>query len=510
MDRIIYEEMMLLFHRVADLVQLPARIRLELSQPTKEIMLHFTADMEDRLKLVPDTEAHLYHHITPSEVELDSAFVLANGLEMLGDGDIIFSRDVFGPGRIALEAGVLKTASGRVYRLVKGSPHTFKGYRVQHNNARGPYKGGLRYHKDVHIDLFKLLAAQMTWKSAVAKVPFGGAKGGIRLDPEMYSQRELERISTRFVYKAKSMIGPYYDIPAPDMGTNEQTMGWMYRQYSDGERLRHLLRAAFTGKDVRIGGSYGRREATGRGVSFCVEEWLSRHPEVQRPCRFIVQGYGSVGGWAARCMVANGHVCVAILDRWGAIADQEGIDLVAVDEWIEGRTNVRRSVNGFQGADAISARDFWRQECEICIPAALQESITADIAEDLNGVKLIAEGANGPTTTDAEEILTVRGIDIIPDLICNSGGVTVSYYEWVQNNQMSHWPEVEVNARLHRNIRQNYSIILDIAAGRAPREVKDYTRLVRTIGRPIPVREAALALALERICNHYALEGFSQ
>ncbi|MFT5429472.1 MAG: glutamate dehydrogenase (NAD(P)+) [Myxococcota bacterium] len=509
MERIVYEEQMLQFHRVADLVDLPPRVRLELSQPTKEIMLNFTAQLEDRLKPIPEAEWHLYSNVPRSDVQVTGDFIAEHGLEVLADGDIIFSRGMFGAGRLSLENGVVRFASGKMYRLVRGMPRQFKGYRVQHNNARGPYKGGLRFHKDVHIDLFKLLATEMTWKTAIVNVPFGGGKGGVRLDPEMYSQRELERISTRFVYKLKSLIGPYYDIPAPDMGTNPTIMGWMYRQYSDGERDRHKLRASFTGKDVRIGGSYGRTEATGRGVVFSIDEWLTRQPDMPKSCTFMVQGYGNVGSHAAKLMLELGHKCVAIQDRWGSIQNPDGIDLVALAEHIENPVNVRWTVGGFSGANDIAERDFWRVKADICIPAALQESITPDIAEDLD-VKLIAEGANAPTTAVAETILLSRGVQIIPDLICNAGGVTVSYYEWVQNNTMAHWDEAEVNRRLEAAIRSNYSLILDIANAREPK-FAEFRPLIKTIGgRKISVRQAAMALALERIKSHYALEGFSQ
>ena len=507
MARIVYEEQMLNFHKVAELIDLPPRIRLELAQPTKEIMVHFTAQMDDRLRKVSLAETDKYEQIQACNVRIDGDFIRRNKLEVLADGDLIFSRDVFGKDRISLEDGVLKTLDGAVYVLQKGEARHFKGYRIQHNNARGPYKGGLRFHKEVHIDLFKLLAAEMTWKTAIAKVPFGGGKGGIRIDPEMYSARELERISTRFIYKAKSLIGPYYDIPAPDMGTTPQIMGWMYRQYSDGERSRHLLRAAFTGKDVRIGGSEGRVEATGRGVFFCIDEWLKHHPEVGPRCTFTVQGYGNVGTHAARCMVAAGHTCIAIQDRWGSIHNGDGIDLDELDTHIRDPSNVHRTVSGFTGADTVSEASFWKVSADVCIPAALQEAIHGDVAEDLD-VKLIAEGANSPTTATAERILSSKGTQFIPDMIANCGGVTVSYYEWVQNNQMSHWTEEEVNHRLDQKIRHNYRLILAIAAGKRTNN-PTVQHLVDRIDHGITIREAAMALALERIKDHYALEGFS-
>ncbi|MBT9556037.1 MAG: Glu/Leu/Phe/Val dehydrogenase [Myxococcales bacterium] len=509
MERIIYEEQMQLFNRVADLIKLPQRVRLELAQPTKEVMLNFTAELEDRLRPVPDAEVSRYAHVPASNIVFDRPFIVENKLEVLADGNVVFNPNVFDEGNLALVDGALRLKDGKVYRLVKGEPRQFKGYRVQHNNARGPYKGGLRFHQDVHIDLFKLLAAEMTWKTAIAGVPFGGGKGGVRIDPENFSQRELERISTRFVYKLKSIIGPYYDIPAPDMGTNSQIMGWMYRQYSDGERDRHALRAVITGKDVRIGGSLGRNEATGRGVMICIEEWLKRHPEVARPCSFIVQGYGNVGSWAAKLLVERGHKCVAVQDRWGAIANGDGIDIAALDEHCTDPGNVRRTVANFRGADAITEAQFWRTQADIAIPAALQDVITPDIAENMK-VKLIAEGANGPTQAAAEPILLRKGVHIIPDVICNAGGVTVSYYEWVQNLQMSAWTLEEVNTRLENCMQDNYGLILDIAEGRTSARHPQFSQLIRTIGKPITVREAAMALALERIKSHYSLEGFSQ
>ncbi len=502
-----YSAAMLPFFKVADLIHLPLRIRYELEQPVKEVMINFTADLDDRLRPVDAAETARYAHVEASNLLFDHDFVRRNGLEVLANGDVIFKSDLFQKEQIVLKDGVLKSRDGAVFRLLRGTPQLFKGYRVQHNSARGPFKGGLRFHQDVHIDLFKMLAAEMTWKTAIANVPFGGAKGGIRLDPPMHSRKELERISTRFVYKIKDIIGPHYDIPAPDVGTNSQIMGWMYRQYSDGEPNQHMLRGVFTGKDVRIGGSWGRLEATGRGVFFTIDEWLSRHPEVPRPCRFIVQGYGNVGSWAAKLMVRAGHRCVAVQDRWGSVQNLDGLDLAELDRHVDGENNVRHTVSGFRGANDVSDADFWRTPCDIAIPAALEGSITPDVAEGLT-CKLVAEGANNPTTHAGEAVLTRRGIDLIPDLICNSGGVTVSYYEWVQNNQMSQWSEAEVNTRLEDTIRKNYRMILDIVANVAPKD-RTFPGLGSILPRAVSVREAAMVLALERIHAHYFLEGFS-
>ena len=346
----------------------------------------------------------------------------------------------------------------------------------------------------------------MTWKTAIANVPYGGGKGGIRIDPEMYSVTELERISTRFVYKLKSLVGPYYDIPAPDMGTNARIMGWMFRQFSDGERSRHQLRAAFTGKDVRIGGSLGRREATGRGVFFCIDEWLSRRPNIKQPVSYIVQGFGNVGSWAARCMAEKGHRCVGIQDRWGSIRNDEGIELTALFEHMADPENVRNTVAGFAGADDVDKSTFWKIPAVVCIPAALQGAITADVAENMD-VQLIAEGANGPTTAVADRVLAAKGVEVIPDVICNAGGVTVSYYEWLQNLQMSHWSEREVNSKLERTLRYNYGVILDIAEGRHPND-QNFEQL--SLSRDVTIRESAMVVALHRIAGHYSLEGFSQ
>jgi glutamate dehydrogenase (NAD(P)+) len=427
----------------------------------------------------------------------------------LFDGKIILRPEALRSGSLHIRNGVVRLGDMGVYRIADGGFDRLKAYRVQHNEARGPYKGGVRFHAGVSLDLFNALAAEMTWKTAIADVPFGGAKGGIRMDPRLYSREELETITLRYMYRLKQLIGPSVDIPAPDIGTNAEVMAWMLRQYSDGERERHELRGVVTGKDVRIGGSAGRVQATGQGLAFCVEEWFRAHGLSLAGVRFIVQGFGNVGSAAAEILVSMGGVCVAVQDADGTVYDPNGIDVAALVAHVhDDPDNLRRSVAGFAGAASIPPSDFWSVDADIAIPAALGNAIPGDVAERLR-VKLVAEGANRPTTAEGDRVLAARGIDVIPDIIGNAGGVTVSYYEWLQNKRMEHWTEAEVKSRLENAIKNNYRIIRDIAAGRAQHGSGHDSRGF-VVGKPLPVRLAAMVLALKRIEAHYMLEGFSQ
>ena len=380
---------------------------------------------------------------------------------------------------------------------------------MQHNQARGPYKGGIRYHREVSLDLFKALAAEMTWKTAIADVPFGGAKGGIQIDPRQFGKEELQAISLRFMYKLKSLVGPNIDIPAPDVGTNSEIMALFLRQFSDGERERHNQRGVVTGKDVRIGGSEGRTKATGQGVAYTVEDYYAERGETLKGKTFIVQGFGNVGSYAAVILQNMGARMLAVNDVDGTIYNPDGIDANELDALRE-RTRRTSSApcSGFPGAQVMSRSDFWEVKADIAVPAALGGEITGEVAERLK-VKLVAEGANGPTTPEADRVLEKRKIDIIPDIICNAGGVTVSYYEWIQNKRMEAWTEKEVDQRLELALKKNYRIIRDIARGTARRtDLHDSRPFV--LGKPVDTRCAAMVLALKRIEAHYMLEGFSQ
>ncbi len=358
------------------------------------------------------------------------------------------------------------------------------------------------------LDLFKALAAEMTWKTAIVEVPFGGGKGGIAINPRDYGREELEAITLRFMYKLKSLVGPNIDIPAPDVGTNSEIMALMYRQYSDGERERHGLRGIVTGKDVRIGGSEGRNKATGQGLAFCVEDFFADRGETLRNKTFTVQGFGNVGSNAAEILSAMGARLLAVNDADGTIFNGDGIDVAALIAYVQDPKNLKRTVLGFPGAQRIEKKDFWEVPADMLIPAALGGEITAEVAERLK-VKLIAEGANGPTTPEADRILPRLGIDLIPDIIANAGGVTVSYYEWIQNKRMEAWSETEVNKKLEQAMKRNYRIIRDISRNRPRRtEMHDSRRFC--LGQEVDTRCAAMILALKRIEAHYQLEGFSQ
>jgi glutamate dehydrogenase (NAD(P)+) len=498
----VFGESMEVFHRAADLIGLGPRVRLELEQPDYEHIFYITAHLEDRLVPMPPAEAAAAPALEPSVIPAGT------GLVPLLGGKLILRPEALRSGTLHMRDGLIRL-DGRVYRVVPGRFVRFKAYRVQHNQARGPYKGGIRFHRDVSLDLFNALAAEMTWKTAIAGVPFGGAKGGIRIDPREYSRDELEAIAIRYMYRLKQLIGPNVDIPAPDVGTNGEVMAWMLRQYSDGERERHAMRGVVTGKDVRIGGSEGRVRATGQGLVYCIEEWCKNHGVPLEGARFMVQGFGNVGSSAAEILVGMGARCVAVQDADGTVFDPRGLDVARLIEYVhQNPRNLERSVRGYPDAQALSSADFWDVDAEICIPAALGNAIGGPQAERLKA-KLVAEGANRPTTAEGDEVLAARGIDVIPDIIGNAGGVIVSYYEWVQNKRMEHWSLVEVNGRLERAIKSNYALICDIAANRGQLAETHDSRGFAT-GREIPVRLAAMVLALKRIEAHYMLEGFSQ
>jgi glutamate dehydrogenase (NAD(P)+) len=498
-----YDEAMETFHHAADLIDMHPRVRLELEEPDFEHIFYVTAELRDRLVPLDEDEVQKFRDLPASDVKAGDA------LEPLANGQYILHRRALLRADIHISKGVINIPKMGLFRIEKGGPKKFKAYRIQHNQVRGPYKGGIRYHKDVSLDLFKTLAADMTWKTAIAEVPFGGAKGGIKIDPFNYSKEEIEHITLRYIYKFKRFMGPFLDIPAPDVGTNGEIMAYMMRQFTDGEREHHKLRGVVTGKDVRIGGSEGRVKATGQGVVYCIEEWARDRGFDIKGARVLIQGFGNVGSSAAEILAAQGAKLVAVNDVNGSIHSDKGIDVHALVQHVhQNKANLRRSVAGFPGAKAISKDDFWQVDADILIPAALGEEITGDVAERLK-VKLVAEGANGPTTRDGDRVLQARKIDVIPDIICNAGGVTVSYYEWLQNQRLEHWTEGEVNRRLEQAIKKNYAIIRDIARNR-PQRTPHYDSRPYCVGEEIDVRTAAMALALKRIEAHYLLEGFSQ
>lgn len=500
--RTIYTEAMEIFERAADLMGLDGRVRLELEEPNYEHIFYVTTKLKDRLVPVGRDVASQFQDMPVTTVR-DEA-----GLERLANGKIILNGKALLGSDVSIRTGHLRLADGHIYELARGESKRFKCYRVQHNQVRGPYKGGIRYHKGVSLDLFKALAAEMTWKTAIVEVPFGGAKGGIQIDPREYGREELQAISLRFMYRLKDLIGPNVDIPAPDVGTNSEVMALFYRQFSDGERERHNLLGVVTGKDVRIGGSEGRARATGQGVAYTIEDFYAERKESLKGKTFITQGFGNVGSWGSIILQDMGARLVAVSDSDGTIYNAKGIDAYALQKYVTDSKNLKKSVEGFPEATAITKKEFWETEADFAVPAALGGEITSVVAEGLK-VKLVAEGANGPTTPDADRILARRGIALIPDIICNAGGVTVSYYEWLQNKRMESWSEREVNSRLETAIKRNYRIIRDIARNEARKsdihDSRDYV-----IGKTMDSRAAAMVLALKRIEAHYLLKGFSQ
>jgi glutamate dehydrogenase (NAD(P)+) len=322
-----------------------------------------------------------------------------------------------------------------------GRLEVFDGFRVQHSFARGPCKGGVRYGPEVTLDEIRGLAAEMTWKCAVVNIPFGGAKGGVICDPQKLSMGELERITRRYTAEILDYIGPERDVPAPDMNTNEQTMAWIMDTYS--MHMRHTVTASVTGKPLDLGGSRGRREATGRGVMFVTDEALKRFGWAREAARVVIQGFGNVGSQAARLMYETGYKIIGVADIAGGVFNTHGLDIPALIEHVK----ANKTVNGFLGGESIGNMEILEQDCEILLPAATESVINSQNAGRIKA-RILAEGANSPTTPPADDILFELGVFVIPDILANAGGVTVSYFEWVQDRQGYFWPEAQVNERL--------------------------------------------------------------
>jgi glutamate dehydrogenase (NAD(P)+) len=322
-----------------------------------------------------------------------------------------------------------------------GKLEVFTGFRVQHSIARGPAKGGIRYGPDVTLDEVRALAAWMTWKCAVVNIPFGGAKGGVICDPHKMSQGELERMTRRYTAELIEFIGPEKDVPAPDMNTNEQVMAWMMDTYS--MHMRQTVTAVVTGKPINIGGSRGRREATGRGIMIVCDQAVKKLGLRPENTRVIVQGFGNVGSNAALLMAQAGYKIIGIIEVDGAIYNKNGLDVEALWKHRE----LRRTIADFPEAEKVDPAGLMTTECEILVPAATENQITSRNADRIK-CRILAEGANGPTTATADEILADKGVFVIPDILCNAGGVTTSYFEWVQDRQGYFWKESVVNEQL--------------------------------------------------------------
>lgn len=333
-----------------------------------------------------------------------------------------------------------------------GTIKVFKGYRVQHSIVRGPAKGGIRYHPQVTLEEVEALAAWMTWKCAVMNIPFGGGKGGIECDPSKLSRGELERLTRRYAADLSDLFGPESDVPAPDVNTDAQVMAWIVDTYSMHERRTEY--AVVTGKPLEVGGSAGRREATGRGVMLCVRDACEHLKMPLKGARVAVQGFGNVGSVSADLLAKMGAKIVAASDVSGAIQNPDGLDIPSLLTWVADH----RGVKGFPGSQPL-ATSIIEHDCDILVPAALESQITVENADRVRA-KIIAEGANGPTTPDADKILEKKGVFIIPDILCNGGGVTVSYFEWVQNRMGLYWPEKEVNERLEHTMVQAFQDVL--------------------------------------------------
>ena len=368
-------------------------------------------------------------------------------------------------------------------RLDNGTMAHFEGYRVQHNTSRGPGKGGVRFHPEVCLSEVMALSAWMSIKNAAVNLPFGGAKGGIRIDPKLYSPAELERVTRRYTSELGGLIGPQVDIPAPDVNTDAQVMAWMMDTYAMNQGANST--GVVTGKPVDLGGSQGRREATGMGVFITVRETLSRMGSQLEGCRIAIQGFGNVGGVAAELLRSHGALIVALADHGGAIYRPDGLDLASVAQ----HQQATGSIANAPQTESMSASAFWETPCDVLIPAALENQITEHNASRIRA-KLIVEAANGPTTTAADDLLAQMGVTVVPDVLANAGGVIVSYFEWVQDFASYFWTVEEVNQRLEHIMLGAFDAIW---------------RLAKEKG--ISLRTATFVIACERILRARQLRG---
>ncbi len=365
-----------------------------------------------------------------------------------------------------------------------GSTTVFMGYRVQHHLTLGPTKGGVRFHPDVTLGEVGALAMWMSWKCALTGLPYGGAKGGVTCDPRSLSTNELERVTRRYTQELIPFIGPQIDIPAPDMGTNEQTMAWMMDTYS--LQTGHCVPAVVTGKPVSLGGSLGRKESTGRGVAYLISRAMDTQGINAQGATAVVQGYGNVGGVAAASLSRMGLKVIAVSDAFGGLYNANGIDLAKLDEHVA----KTRSIVGFDGADAITNEQLLTTPCDVLVPAAMERQITGDNAAKIQ-CRILAEGANGPTTPEADAIIAQRPeIFVIPDILCNAGGVIVSYFEWVQDLQSFFWDEGEVMSKLYRILETAFVQALNFSKKRG-----------------VSMRFAALSLGIQRVHEAKQMRG---
>jgi glutamate dehydrogenase (NAD(P)+) len=367
--------------------------------------------------------------------------------------------------------------------LDSGDVRVFTGHRVQHNVSRGPAKGGIRYHQDVTLDEVRALAMWMTWKCACVNIPYGGGKGGVIVDPKRLSKREVEGLTRRFTTEMSPLIGPDRDIPAPDVNTNAQTMAWIMDTYS----MHHgyTIAGVVTGKPISVGGSLGRNEATARGAVYTLLQWAQVANQPLTDLRVSIQGYGNAGSIAATLLAAEGASIIAVSDSTGGIHNPVGLDPAKVSAWKQ----EHGTVVGFPGADEVTNQEILELDCDILVPAALENQITKHNAPNVKA-RVVAEAANGPTTPEADEILHDRGVFVIPDILCNAGGVTVSYFEWVQDMQSFFWTEKRINESLKEIMDRAFEAVHAMSEGRE-----------------VDMRTAAYMVAVARVAEATTLRG---
>lgn len=500
------------FEKACAIIGINPAVRHELSQPMYEQIFHIVIPVGERLELMGPADSVLRDSIPSSKIDRDRA-------EILSDGSLGLNSDLLATNRICLSSGILWLESNSMaYRIRKGVFHTLKCYRVQYNDARGPFFGCLHFHGKLNLDFCKATAAETVWMSSAVNIPFGGAFGGIKMDPEMYTNSEIESILKAYARAIRPFVGPERDILAPGHSLTSEYMNRVMRFFLEGDPKRHLDKGCAVGKDPAAGGISIRDRATGLGLSYCIEEWFKTREEKRRgvsvntwdlnfsTMSFSIQGFGSDGASCARALAARGAKCVAVDDRHGTIYSHAGLDVEELYSYVhENQFNKQRSVLGYPNAEYITKDEFWSIGCTVMVLASMPWTVDAVRAKALKA-ELLAEAESNSTTQEADEILESRGIEILPGIIGGAGSTVAGYYEWLQNQSLFNWEEERILTDLAFAMKTNYSIIKDIS-NNTPRLTRLYDSRPFGVGTPVDTRTAAMILALRRIEKQYLLAG---
>lgn len=500
------------FEKACAITGINSAVKHELSQPLYEHIFHIVIPVGERLEIMGPADSTLRETVPSSRIDRDRA-------EILADGSIALNSDLLSRNRICLNGGILwLDSNSTAYRIRKGAFHTLKCYRVQYNDARGPFFGGLHFHGKLNLDFCKATAAETVWKSSAVNIPLGGAFGGIKMDPEAYTTNEMEYVLKAYSRAVRPFVGPERDILSPGHSLTSDQMNRIMRFFLEGDPMRHLDKGCVVGKDESAGGISVRDRATGLGLSYCIEEWFKTREEKRRgvsinsndldfsSLTFSIQGFGPDGASCARALASKGAKCVAVDDKLGTIYSHAGLDVEELYSYVhENQFNRQKSVLGYPNAEYITKDDFWEIGCTVMVLASMPWAFGAESAKILKA-ELLAEATSNATTQEADELLESRGIEILPGIIGGAGGTVAGYYEWLQNQSLFNWGEDRILTDMAFAMKTNYTIIKDIS-NNTPRLTRLYDSRPFGVGTTVDTRTAAMILSLRRIEKQYLLAG---